>query len=165
MKIVLILMILQQILSASTGALTLNEAIDLLQSQNLQIKAATLDVAIAKEAEKSVAGTSWGKLDFIQDAARSNDAGNIFGFKLTSREASFGDFGFNQFDPSNPDILNVQPDDLNYPKDRNFFQSKLRYEVPLFTGFTLSSYGEIMHSMTKMKSLKKRHLSMKKTFS
>ncbi|CAI6151662.1 MAG: hypothetical protein SPLUMA1_SPLUMAMAG1_01323 [uncultured Sulfurimonas sp.] len=48
MKTVLILMILQQILSASTGALTLNEAIDLLQTQNLQIKAATLDVAIAR---------------------------------------------------------------------------------------------------------------------
>jgi len=142
----------------------LNEAIDLLQTQNLQIKAATLDVAIAKEDEKSVTGTSWGKLDFIQDAARSNDAGNVFGFKLTSREATFGDFGLSEFSTSNPNILNVQPNDLNYPDDRNFFQSKLRYEVPLFTGFALSSYGEIMHSMTKMKSLNKEALINEKTF-
>ncbi len=167
MKIVLILMILQQILSASTGALTLNEAIDLLQTQNLQIKAATLDVAIAKEDEKSVAGTSWGKLDFIQDAARSNDAGNVFGFKLTSREATFGDFGFadtNLPEETDPAYLTTPPDSLNYPDDRNFFQSKLRYEVPLFTGFALSSYGEIMHSMTKMKSLNKEALINEKTF-
>ena len=28
---------------------------------------------------------------------RSNDAGNVFGFKLQSREATFGDFGFTEF--------------------------------------------------------------------
>ena len=69
-----------------------------------------------------------------------------------------------EFSTSNPNILNVQPNDLNYPDDRNFFQSKLRYEVPLFTGFALSSYGEIMHSMTKMKSLNKEALINEKTF-
>jgi len=136
-------------LSALTGALTLNEAIDLLQTQNLQIKVATLDVAIAKEDEKSVAGTSWGNFDITFNALRSNDAGNVFGFKLQSRLATFGDFGFadtNLPEDTDPAYLTTPPGSLNYPDDRNFFQSKLRYEVPLFTGFALSSYGEIMHS-------------------
>ena len=164
MKIVLIFMMFQGLLMAGVDSLTLNEAIQILQTKNLEIKAATLDVKIAQQDEQSISGAHWGKLDFIQDVARSNDAGNVFGFKLTSREATFGDFGFSEFSTSNPNILNVQPNDLNYPNDRNFFQSKLRYQVPLFTGFALSSYGEIMHSMTKMKSLKKEALINEKTF-
>ncbi|MBL1244417.1 MAG: TolC family protein [Sulfurimonas sp.] len=162
MRIVLIFMMFQQLLMAGVDSLTLNEAIQILQTKNLEIKAATLDVKIAQQDEQSISGAHWGKLDFIQDVARSNDAGNVFGFKLTSREATFRDFGFmdfgGQFPPDTP------PDSLNYPDDRNFFQSKLRYEVPLFTGFALSSYGEIMHSMTKMKSLKKEALVNEKTF-
>ena len=161
MKIVIVVMILmQQLLIASVDKLTLDEAVNILQKENLEIKAATLDVKIAQEDENTVSGAHWGKLDFIQDAARSNDAGNVFGFKLTSREATFGDFGFSEFNPALPQdtLLKTQPNDLNYPDDRNFFQSKLRYEVPLFTGFALSSYGDIMHSMTKMKSLEKEEL-------
>ncbi|HIP19943.1 MAG TPA: TolC family protein [Sulfurimonas sp.] len=162
MKIlIVVMMLMQQLLIASVDRLTLDEAIDILQKENLEIKAATLDVKIAQEDESSVSGAHWGKLDFIQDAARSNDAGNVFGFKLTSREATFGDFGFadsNLPAQTDPAYMTTPPDSLNYPDDRNFFQSKLRYEVPLFTGFALSSYGDIMHSMTKMKSLEKEEL-------
>lgn len=167
MKIVLIFMMFQQLLMAGVDSLTLNEAIQILQTKNLEIKAATLDVKIAQQDEQSISGAHWGKLDFIQDVARSNDAGNVFGFKLTSREATFGDFGFadtNLPAQTDPAYMTTPPDSLNYPDDRNFFQSKIRYEVPLFTGFALSSYGEIMHSMTKMKSLKKEALINEKIF-
>ncbi|MDF1879014.1 TolC family protein [Sulfurimonas sp. SAG-AH-194-C20] len=164
MKLLLIIIIMQQFLSASIDALTLNEAIQILQTKNLEIKAASLDVAIAKQDEESVSGASWGKLDFVEDVARSNDAGNVFGFKLTSREATFGDFGLSEFSTTNPNILNVQPNDLNYPDDRNFFQSKLRYEVPLFTGFALSSYSGIMHSMTQIQLLNKQELINTKVY-
>ena len=143
------------------SALSLDEALTLLAQQNLEIKAAKLDVQAAQEDAQSVSGMNWGKLDLIQDVARSNDAGNVFGFKLTSREANFGDFGFADFtacQSATPpsycaDILNRQPKDLNYPADRNFFQTKLKYEVPLFTGFALSSYSDIKNEMTKLKSL------------
>jgi len=153
--------------SISTSSPTLDEALNILKNENLEIKAATLDVQSAKEDEDSVSGMHWGKLDFIQDVARSNDAGNVFGFKLTSREANFGDFGaeefMNNFMAGNPDYK-TPPNDLNYPEDRNFFQSKLRYEVPLFTGFALSSYSEIMASMTKMKSLEKEEIINEKIY-
>jgi outer membrane protein TolC len=150
--------------SEVTTALSLDAALELLKNQNLEIKAAKLDEKIAQEEIKSISGMSWGKLDFIQDAARSNDAGNVFGFKLTSREATFGDFGFSEFDGTNPNILNVQPKDLNYPDDRNFFQSKLKYELPLFTGFALSSYADVMKSMTKIKSLEREELINAKSY-
>ncbi len=47
-------------------------------------------------------GHHYGKLDVSLSGMRSNDAGNVFGFKLQSREATFGDFGFSEFDSTNP---------------------------------------------------------------
>jgi len=155
--------------SVSENALTLNQAIEKLKSNNLEIQGATYDISAAKADEYIAEGNHWGKLDFIQDVARSNDAGNVFGFKLSSREASFGDFGFAEFSlPSTPEegaaLLATQPDDLNYPDDRNYFQSKLKYEVPLFAGFQISSYSEIMASMTKMKTLDKQQIINEKIY-
>ena len=144
--------------------LSLDDAIDILKKQNLEIKAALLDVKSANADADSISGMNWGKLDFMQDFARSNDAGNVFGFKLTSREASFGDFGFAQFDNTNPNILNVQPNDLNYPDSRNFYQSKLKYEIPLFTGFAISSYSNIKNAMIKMKTLEKEQIVNEKIY-
>ena len=137
--------------ASTTNALSLNAALTLLDTQNLEIKAAKLDEKSAQEQIQTVSGMNWGKLTFTQDVARSNDAGNVFGFKLTSREATFGDFGFSEFSMTNPNILKVQPKDLNYPGYRNLYQSKLKYEVPLFTGFAITSYTKIMKEMKKIK--------------
>jgi len=157
------LLFLVTVVNAS-NPLTLSEALDILKSENLGIKSATVKVNSAKLDIDSASGNHWGKLDFIQDYANSDDAGNVFGFKLTSREATFGDFGFSEFDTSNPNILNLAPDALNYPDSRNFFQSKLKYEIPLFTGFQISSYVEIMKSMAKMKGLEKEQIENEKIY-
>jgi len=177
MKILASMLCTALLLSASdithTNALTLDEALDILKSENLEIKAATLDIDSAKANETTASGNNWGKLDFIQDFANSNDAGNVFGFKLTSREATFGDFGAEEFmssmNPSSPNYVpngdyTTPPDELNYPDSRNFFQSKLKYEVPLFTGFQLSSYSDIMSSMTQMKKLEKSKIINEKVY-
>jgi len=161
--------------SSTLDSINLEQALDILKQENLEIKAAKYDIDAAKEEAKSVSGMNWGKLDFTQDVARSNDAGNVFGFKLTSREANFGDFGADEFmnnfgacqggDMSAcSDMYNKPPDELNYPDDRNFFQSKLKYEVPLFTGFAISSYTDIMNEMTKMKTLERDEVVNEKRY-
>ena len=182
MKKIITMLSLAVMLSANsivTNNLSLDQALDLLKNQNLELQAAKYDIQAAKAEEEATTGLNWGKLDLTQDVARSNDAGNVFGFKLTSREADFGDFGFSDFlggvtqvmqasggdfatfttMMSNPtaqqQMLDTQPHDLNYPDAQNFFQTKLKYEVPLFTGFALESYGKIMKSMVKMKHLEK----------
>ena len=147
--------------ASTTNALTLDEALQILKMKNLEIKAAKFDELAAKEDIDAVSGKNWGKLTFTQDAARSNDAGNVFGFKLSSREAVFRDFGFAQFGSIN---IDTPPDDLNYPGYQNFFQSKLKYEVPLFTGFMLSSYTDIMKKMKEMKSLDKNKIKTQKEY-
>lgn len=157
--------------------LSLEDALKILNSKNLEIKAATLDVEAAKKKADTVSGTNWGKLDLIQDVVNSDSAGNVFGFKLESREATFGDFGFNEFignmdtiTPSSPtfdggtSLLATVPDDLNYPNSMTFFQTKLKYELPIFTGFQISSYTSIMESMAKLKSLDKEKVINEKTY-
>jgi outer membrane protein TolC len=161
--------------SSTLDSLDLEQALEILKQENLEIKAAKYDIDAAKEEADSVSGMNWGKLDFIQDAARSNDAGNVFGFKLTSREATFGDFGAEEFmnnimpsmgngTPIPESAYTTPPQDLNYPDDTNFFQSKLRYEVPLFTGFAISSYTDIMNKMTQMKTLQKDEVINEKKY-
>ena len=150
-------------LASEKNGLALDRALEILKEQNLEIKAAKLDVEAAKANEGTASGMNWGKLTFQQDVARSNDAGNVFGFKLTSREANFGDFGAREFMAATgknggippESAYTTPPHDLNYPGYRNFFQSKLKYEVPLFAGFAISSYEDIMKEMSKMKKLEK----------
>lgn len=175
MKKILILFCSALLLSASELStqkpLTLDEAINILKSQNLEIKTASLDIDAAKADVDAASGNNWGKLEFTQDYAISNDAGNVFGFKLTSREANFNDFGFDEFLaqmgglPGNTQqLLATQPDNLNYPQVRNFYQSKVKYEVPIFTGFKLTSYTDIMKAMTKMKTLDKKKVIREKIY-
>jgi hypothetical protein len=101
MKKIVSMLLTALLLNASditySKSLTLDEALEILKSENLEIRAASLEVDSAKAEETTASGNHWGKLDFVQDFANSDDAGNVFGFKLTSREADFGDFGAEEF--------------------------------------------------------------------
>lgn len=154
------------LLSASEP-LSLEQALEILKSQNLEIKNASTKVDVALQDAKIASGNHYGKLDIIQDIIKSDDAGNVFGFKLSSREADFGDFGAKEFMDNflagNPDYK-TPPHDLNYPDSRKYFQSKLKYEIPLFTGFKISSYEDIMNSVTKIKKLEKSKVINEKIY-
>ncbi len=154
-------------LSHASEPISLSGAIEILKSQNLEIKGAQIDIEAAMQDTKIASANHYGKLDFIQDFARSDDAGNVFGFKLSSREANFGDFGAKEFMDNfmagTPDYT-TPPHDLNYPDSRNYFQSKLKYEIPFFTGFKITSYQEIMNSVTKIKKLEKSQVVNEKIY-
>ncbi len=166
--------------SVSSDRLNLEEALALLTSLNLELKAADFDLKSAETSYAQAVGAHYGSLDFIQNVSRTNDALNTFGFKLTSREASFGDFGFSEFLApmgqmleainANPgalpqgftqnmtDLLKVMPEDLNHPDDRNFFQSKLQYSLPLYVGGKISAYVEAAEAMQRLKHLDRTQL-------
>jgi len=151
--------------------LSLNEAIKILKKENLELKIAKFNQDIKSYESKIAKGYNYGKLDLTMQGMKSNDAGNVFGFKLQNREASFGDFGFAEFDMSgqtNP--LPVQPKELNYPEARNYYSTKLTFVLPLYTGGKLTQYGKIANSMYTMskldsqKILNQKLLETKKTF-
>jgi outer membrane protein TolC len=166
--------------------LSLNEALQLMKKNNLELKISKFNEQIKAYEAKVAQGHRYGKLDLKLQAMRSNDPGNIFGFKLKSREANFGDFGFSDFmgaigqgaEQANgdfgafsqglatqgSDILAIQPKDLNFPDTRNHFQTTLTYQVPLYTGGKLNQYQDITKSLEKMSHLDSQKLLNEKIF-
>jgi len=145
--------------------LSLDEALKIMKKNNLELKISKFNEKIKAYESKSASGHKYGKVDLNLQALRSNDAGNIFGFKLKSREAAFGDFGFSEFDMSgqtNP--LPVQPKDLNYPDARNHFQTTISYMVPLYTAGKLEQYGKITKALEHMSQLDSAKLLNEKIF-
>ena len=124
--------------------LTIKNSKDL-KLQELNIDSSKLDI-------KTVDAISYGKLTLSEEISRTNHSGYVFNSKLSSREASFRDFGFAQVgDMTNFDI---QPKDLNYPEARNNFNTKLTYDIPLFTGFKLSNQKDILKLQEEANNIK-----------
>ncbi len=174
--------------TAPYANLPLKKALRLANQQNLEIDIAEFDRKIAKLGVKVANGYNFGKLDATIMGLRSNDAGNVFGFKLQSREATFGDFGFDEFlggvgqalqmsggnfnafsnimqDPNmGKQLLSTVPNNLNNPDARNHFDVKLMYAIPIYTGNKLSSYKKIAQNMAKMARLDKQKVEAQKSF-
>ena len=122
--------------------LTIKNSKDL-KLQQLNIDSSKLDI-------KTIDAISYGKLTFSEEISRTNHAGYVFNSKLSSREASFDDFGFNEMPAAN----STEPKNLNYPEDRNNFNTKLTYDIPLFTGFKLSNQKDILKLQEEANSIK-----------
>lgn len=150
------------------AGLSLPAALEILDNNNLEIKTAALDVQSAHSDTWIAKGYNFGSLDLTQNFVRSNDAGNVFGFKLSSRQAAFADFGFNEFlsNMGNPadQLLAIQPKDLNYPGYQNYYQTKLTYMLPIFTGGKLSAYGDISEKMEQIKKLDSDQMKTQKRY-
>ena len=151
MKRYLLLLVVTLPLFSGVKHLSLNQAIEILKKDNLELKISRFNEQMTAYEAEATKALNYGKLDLTVAGMRSNDAGNVFGFKLQSREATFGDFGFAEFDMSgatNP--LPVAPQALNYPDARNHFQTKISYLLPLYTGGKLTEYQHITESLHRM---------------
>jgi len=164
-KVIIGSFIVPVLLSAGIKNLTLRHALEMLNKNNLELKISHFNEQMKVYEIRAAKGHQYGKLDATVMGMRSNDAGNVFGFKLQSREATFGDFGFAEFDMSgqtNP--LPVQPKALNYPDARNHYSTKLAYMLPLYTGGKLTEYARISTAMHRMSQLDTQKLVNEKVF-
>ncbi len=171
MKRIIVLSALPIILMART--ISFNEALNLAENNNKELLAKQRDIELAKERIKEPDAYKKGKLVFNENISRTNHAGYVFGMKLASREANFGDFGFSDFlnplgtaiygaSQGNPPsdmsgILNKEPNDLNYPDARNNFESKFVFEIPIFTGYKLENAKTMALLQLKAKQAKLSH--------
>ncbi len=166
--------------------LTLEKALQIMKSNNLELKISKFEEEMKAHEAEVAKGHKYGKLDLKLQALRSNDAGNVFGFKVKSREASFADFGFSDFMGAigqgaqqangnfgafsqglvqqGGNILGIEPKDLNYPDARNHFQTTLTYMVPLYTAGKLDQYGKITKALQTMSQLDTDKLLNEKIF-
>jgi outer membrane protein TolC len=155
--------------------LSLNEALNLMKQDNLELKISKFNESIKEYEAMAAKGHALGKFSVTVKDAYSNDAGNVFGFKLKSREATFGDFGAEEFmnnagAAQNGDMAAAgrmysdPPNNLNNPSARNHFQTTLNYVVPLYTGGKLDQYKNITESLIKMSRLDTKKLLNEKIF-
>ena len=188
MKRMAAVLLLSLPLFAAHKNLTLDQALALVKKNNLEIRVAEDETRMKRMDIKIADGYNYGSADIVFNALRSNDAGNVFGFKLQSREATFRDFGFSDFlggvgqalsmsggdfgqfttIMSNPAmqnaLLNTAPNDLNYPGARNHFQEKIQYKVPLYVGGKLNKYGMIARKMADMSLLDRQRIINEKVY-
>jgi len=147
---------------AYAQTINFNQALNYTLKNNKDLKNQKLNIDLAKLNIDKVDALSYGKLSFEEQINRTNHAGYVFNSKLSSREASFNDFGAGQY-TGLQSSLNIEPKNLNYPDDRNNFNTKISYNVPLFTGFKLTNQKEILELEKKANEIKykldKRHLS------
>nr|AAQ75182.1 LipD protein [Alvinella pompejana epibiont 7G3] len=175
--IIIFLLLLLSLKATDRGIenLSLDEALGIMQQNNLELKISKFTEQIKEYEAKIARGHKLGKADVIVEDAYSNDAGNVFGFKLKSREATFGDFGAEEF--MNNMALAQQgdmaaagrmysdpPNRLNNPDARNHFQTTFKYMVPLYTGGKLKEYQKITDALHRMSQLDTKKLLNEKIF-
>lgn len=121
-----------------------DEVLKLSLQNNLELKAKKTDTEKAKQSYLEADGSNFGVLKFNENVSRTNHAGYVFGTKMAQRNASFADFGFDQFlswmrTNQQGDILSTQPNKLNNPEAITNYESKLSYDLPIFTGWKITN--------------------------
>lgn len=131
-------------------SISFQEVLNLTLQNNKDLQYQKLNIESSNLNTKTIDSINYGKLSLTEELSRTNHAGYVFNSKLSSREATFRDFGFAQQNEG----MDVQPKDLNYPDARNNYNTKLIYEVPLFTGFKLSNQKDILELQEKANEIK-----------
>ncbi|MEY3090829.1 MAG: hypothetical protein RL113_1145 [Pseudomonadota bacterium] len=134
--------------SLFSKTITFQEALSKTIQNNKELKAKKYDIDLSEQNLKEAQSYDFGNLNFKETVSNSNNPLHVFGMKLSSHEAALGDFGFSNYSFSNiiPSMIGdnqeiglIEPEALNYPGSRTNFETKVVYEVPLFTGFKLDS--------------------------
>lgn len=127
--------------SVLSKELSFDETLHLLLTNNKELKAKKLDITKANAILDEISANNYGALNFKETYIKTNHAGYVFSSKLSTRKATFADFGLASY--SDYASLNVAPSDLNYPKSVENYETKLTYDIPLFTGFEISNAKDI----------------------
>lgn len=127
-----LLSISMTVAAASAQRINFAAAIHYALTTNPQIIAsqAKLEAAHAAKAVAQSAGLV--KMQLESSYGRTNNPLSVFGAKLAQGQATFADFGANQY--TGPSTLNVAPDALNNPGYYNNFNTGVALNIPVFQG-------------------------------
>jgi outer membrane protein TolC len=111
-------------------------------SQNPNITVSQSRIAQAQHAYNASKASRLPQITLSVTAARSDNALNVFGMKLQQRQASLGDFGFDNnvaaaFGAGN---YATEPHDLNYPDAHTDVNTRLEMLIPVWNGGKISAY-------------------------
>jgi outer membrane protein TolC len=128
--------------AAQAETLDFSQSVQRALERNPEIIVAGTQIGQAQAAVKQSSGARMPKVTASLNVTRTDDALNAFGIKLSQRNATFNDFGAGEFNPANPDVLNVAPHNLNHPDAVNNFNARLEAQLPLYTGGMIEGYSE-----------------------
>lgn len=122
-----------------------SRAVELALNHNPQIhsKEASIDAALG--ALKQANSMSWPQLGLEVTGAGSDNPMNVFGYKLSQGNASFADFGANQY--TGPSTLHTKPNALNHPGYYSNLDTAFKLTAPIYTG------GKIQAQQTQTRAL------------
>ena len=132
---------------AEAGTITLSEAVNIALKSNPRMRASQSKIDAAAASIMQVRGGGLPKLDLEVNGSRSNNPLTVFADKLSQGNASFADFGANQYTGVN--TLNVKPAALDSPGYYNNWNTGVVLNIPLF------SSGETAAKIKKSQSLLK----------
>ncbi|MHB9101618.1 MAG: TolC family protein [Sulfuricella sp.] len=127
---------------AAAETLNFAQCVDAALRQNPNLFASRAQIEQAEAGLEQARGSRFPKVTVSLNGVRSNDALSAFGLKLSQRNATFNDFGAGQFDPANPGVLSVAPENLNHPAAVNNFNTRIEAQLPLYTGGMIEGYIE-----------------------
>lgn len=130
-------------------SINFNEVLQQALENSKDLKKQALNIDSIKQDYNIVDGINYGKLSISSEVSRTNHAGYVFNSKLSSREATFRDFGFSQMNEG----MDIIPKDLNYPNDRTNINSYISYDIPLFMGFKIENQKDILKLQEKANEL------------
>lgn len=129
--------------------LTVQQAIHNALTQNPMMQQSQAMIEQAQGAIQEASGNRLPQLDLSFGGMASNNALNVFGMKLNQGQATFNDFGVQQYlseskfltgpTPSSIAAANsTPPDSLNHPGWHHNFQTSLKLSVPIYNGGKIS---------------------------
>lgn len=146
------------------------DALTMALQNNKELKAKKLSVDKAKQDLREAKGYDFGTLKFNENWSKTNHAGYVFGMKMAQRGATFSDFGFDYFidnmsglmkastyNSTRSKLLAHEPNELNEPEAYRNYETKLSYDLPLFTGFKLSSAKDMSRLQVEANEAKYRY--------
>ncbi len=127
----------------ASARLTFAQAFALASKRAPELASAQAQIDQAEAAKREAKGNLFPKLHADIEASSSTNPLNVFGMKVMQGNATFRDFGAGEFNPANPNVLDVAPLDLNDPDDYQNITSRLQLDVPIYNGGKIRGYVEM----------------------
>ncbi|CAM2991939.1 TolC family protein [Legionella anisa] len=145
MALIIVTSALSTSLCAGSVPISYSKAIRLALANNPKIHAANASIEAAAGASKQADSMSWPQLGLEVSGARTDNPMSVFGYKLSQGNASFADFGANEYTGLN--TLYTKPQALNHPGYYSNLDTAFKLSVPIYSG------GRIKAQQAQMRAL------------
>ncbi len=115
-------------------------AMKLALSHNPSIQSSKASIDAAYGALKQVNSMNWPRAELEINGARSNNPLSVFGYKLSQGNASFADFGAEQY--TGLSSLFTKPHTLNHPGYYSNLDTAFKLTVPIYSGGKIKAQQE-----------------------